>query len=105
MPEIRKLNQVEQSPVHIVSVSSGEVRPMQEVENVIIYAGGIPQGGQPGDIITKKTDIDYEIEWVTPSDAIGQDDHRPITAAAIYALLADGFIIDGGDASFVAGGG
>ena len=112
MPEIRTLNQVEQSPVHIVSVSSDQVRPMQELQSVIIYTGGIPQGGEPGDLIAKKTDIDYDTEWVTPAAAVEQNNHNPVTSDAVYSgiqnaiseLLNAGFIINGCDAAFVAGG-
>ena len=113
MPEIRTLNQVEQSSVHIVSVSSGEVRPMKEMENVVIYTGGIPMGGQPGDVISKKTATDYDTEWVTPARVVEQDNNNIVTSAAVYTgiqnaineFFARGFILDGGDASFVAGGG
>lgn len=112
MPEIRNLQQVEQSPVHIVSVSSDEVRPMQEAQNVVIYTGGIPQGGQAGDIIGKKSDIDYDTEWISPAEVVEQDNHNPVTSAAVYAEIRDyvsemfsnGFIFDGGDASSIQGG-
>lgn len=112
MPEIRTLTQVSQSPVHIVSVSSDELKPVKEVQNVVIYTGGVPTGGQPGDIISKKTDVDYEVEWVSPANAVEEDNHNPVTSAAVYEgirdyismLLSEGFILDGGDASFVSGG-
>ena len=112
MPEIRNLKQVDQSPVHILSISSGEVRPMQEMQNVVIYTGGIPQGGQTGDIVSKKSDSDYDTQWITPAEAVDQDNHNPVTSAAVFAeirnyvssLFSEGFILDGCDASFVSGG-
>ena len=89
MPEIRTLNQVEQDSVHIVSVSAGEIRPMKEMENVVIYSGGLPEGGRRGDLLAKRSDANYETEWITPASTVEQDNTRPITAAAVYMEIGN----------------
>ena len=51
--------------------------------------GGLPEGGLPGDILTKSSEADYAVEWVTPANSVEQDNTRPITAAAVYTEVGN----------------
>lgn len=61
-----------------------------EFTNTISGGGsGLPAGGQPGDILTKKGTYDGVAEWITPADSAEQDNTRPITAAAVYTEIGN----------------
>ena len=45
---------------------------------------GVAPGGLAGDVLMKRTNADYDTEWVTPASQAEQDNTRPITAAAVY---------------------
>ena len=89
MPEIKKLNRVSQGAVRIIGVSSGEIRPVHEKQNVIIHTDGIPVGGQAGDLLAKRTDANYDTEWKTPANIVEQDNTNPITSAAVYTEIGN----------------
>ena len=59
------------------------------IEQVIIETGGLPEGGEIGDIIVKRSLEDYDVEWVTPASSAEQDNTRPITAAAVYTEIGN----------------
>lgn len=90
MPELRKLKQIEpelkkpkrigQRGVHVVNVSSG---------NVVVEADGIPTGGFAGDLLAKKSDKNYDTQWITPASAVEQDNTKPITSAAVYTEIGN----------------
>ena len=48
-----------------------------------------PPGGNIGDLLAKRTDTDYDIEWITPANSAEQDNTRPITAAAVYTEIGN----------------
>lgn len=89
MPDIGTLNRVEQGTVRIVSVSAGNVRPMHEQQNIIVHTDGIPRGGQAGDLLAKRSDKDYETEWITPATVVEEDNTRPITSGAVYMEIGN----------------
>jgi len=51
--------------------------------------GGLPKGGQPGDIIIKRTITDYDAEWAPPANRVEEDNTLPITAAAVYTEIGN----------------
>ncbi len=89
MPELGTLRQVQQGAVRIASVTQGTVNVMSEAQNVIIHTDGVPTGGNQGDLLAKRTNSDYDVEWITPANAAEQDNTRPITAAAVYTEIGN----------------
>ena len=87
--KVRSMEKMEEESIHIVNVSAGEARPMKEMENVIIYSGGLPEGGKLGDLLAKRSNADYEAEWITPATRVEQDNTRPITSAAVYTEIGN----------------
>lgn len=55
----------------------------------VIAQSGIPKGGNPGDILAKRSDEDRDVEWVTPADSATLGDNRPITADAVARFIAN----------------
>ena len=53
------------------------------------YGSGLPAGGSPGDLLTKRSVTDGDAEWVAPADSPEQDNTRPITAAAVYTVIGN----------------
>lgn len=51
--------------------------------------GGLPTGGNTGDLLIKSSGTDYAAEWVAPASAPEQDNTRPITAAAVYTEIGN----------------
>ena len=89
MPEIGKLHQVHQGSVKIIKVSSGTVRPIMEKQNMVIHTDGIPAGGNKGDLLAKKSDAGFDVEWITPANRAEQDNTKPITSAAVYTEIGN----------------
>jgi hypothetical protein len=79
-PEIRNLLPVKQGEVHMVNLSMG---------NKTIITNPLPPGGNSGDLLIKKSDGDYDVEWVAPANSPEQDNTRPITAAAVYTEIGN----------------
>jgi len=52
-------------------------------------AGGLPPGGLTGDLLAKRSDSDYAVEWITPATSAEEDNTRPITAAAVYTEIGN----------------
>lgn len=50
---------------------------------------GLPKGGLPGDILTKRSLANGDSEWVTPANSAEEDNTRPITAAAVYVEIGN----------------
>lgn len=48
-----------------------------------------PPGGITGDLLAKRTDADYDVEWITPANSPEEDNTRPITAAAVYTTVGN----------------
>ena len=89
MPELGTLQQVNQGSVRIASVTQGSVGMMSMPQNTVIHTSGVPEGGHQGDLLAKRTDGDYDVEWITPANAVEQDNTRPITAAAVYTEVGN----------------
>ena len=51
--------------------------------------GGCPEGGVTGDILTKRSDDDFDAIWVAPATSVEQDNTRPITSAAVYTEIGN----------------
>lgn len=47
----------------------------------------LPIGGAEGDVLTKKTNIDYDVEWATPKD--WTTEFIALTSAEIDAIVAE----------------
>lgn len=54
-----------------------------------IAVNGLPQGGNPGDVLLKSSSGDYAAEWTPTADHSEADNTRPITAAAVYAEIGN----------------
>lgn len=89
MPDIGKMKQIKQRNVRIVNVSSGEIHPMQEKQNIVIHQDAVPSGGFAGDLLAKNSNADYDAHWITPANAVEQDNTRPITSAAVYLEIGN----------------
>lgn len=59
------------------------------IEHVYVEGGALPQGGEAGDILMKRSSGDYDAEWVTPATSAEQDNTRPITAGAVYTEIGN----------------
>lgn len=57
--------------------------------NPTIIEASFPPGGNAGDLLAKRTNADYEVEWITPATSPEQDNTRPITAAAVYTTVGN----------------
>ena len=49
----------------------------------------LPSGGNIGDIMMKRSQDDFDAEWVAPANRAEQDNTRPITAAAVYTEIGN----------------
>lgn len=89
MPEIGTLKQVKQGSVHIAGVLSDDMHVIREKQNIIIHKDAVPPGGNKGDLLAKKSDANYDAEWITPANAVEEDNTRPITSAAVYTEIGN----------------
>lgn len=51
--------------------------------------GGIPGGGQAGDVLAKRTNGDGDVVWVTPTNKAESDNTLPITSAGVYREIGN----------------
>lgn len=74
-----------------MEVSASDVEIPMEVDAAYTMSGGVdlPEGGIAGDLLAKRTNSDYDMEWITPATAIEQDNTRPITSAAVYTEVGN----------------
>lgn len=49
----------------------------------------IPSGGNTGDILVKNSNGNYDASWVSPANAVEQDNTLPITSAAVYTEVGN----------------
>lgn len=54
-----------------------------------VIEANFPPGGYTGDLLAKRTDSDFDVEWITPANSAEQDNTRPITAAAVYTEIGN----------------
>ena len=47
----------------------------------------IPTGGAMGDVLTKRTNVDYDVQWETPKDWASE--FVALTSAEIDAIVAE----------------
>lgn len=59
------------------------------VEVNVLEGGSIPLGGVAGDIIVKRSSVDFDAEWVTPANSVQEDNTLPITSAAVYTEIGN----------------
>lgn len=55
-----------------------------------LYGGNgneLPTGGAEGDVLAKKTNVDFDVEWVTPTDWAAE--FVALTSAEIDAIVAE----------------
>jgi len=71
-----QLRGASQMNVQMVTPTAREVSPL-------------PEGGLAGDILMKRSNANYDAEWVPPADSAEKDNTRPITAAAVYTEIGN----------------
>lgn len=59
------------------------------LREVVTVSGSLPLGGNPGDVLLKRTVADFDAEWIPPADHAEEDNTRPITAAAVYTEIGN----------------
>lgn len=59
------------------------------IEHVYVEGGALPEGGNAGDILMKRSNGNYDAEWVAPATSAEQDNTRPITAGAVYTEIGN----------------
>ena len=69
------------------SLSAGFSDPV--LRETVLVGGSLPLGGNPGDVLLKKTVTDFDAEWVAPANHAEEDNTRPITAAAVYTEIGN----------------
>lgn len=57
--------------------------------NPTVIEADFPPGGLTGDLLAKRSDTDFDVEWITPANSAEQDNTRPITAAAVYTEIGN----------------
>ena len=75
-----------------MSASSGNVGVGMNLGaqyNPTIVEADFPPGGYAGDLLAKRTDTDFDVEWITPADSPEEDNTKPITAAAVYTTVGN----------------
>lgn len=79
----------EEYEVDLGSDSSEDVELDTNIVVNTIVPGGLPPGGNVGDIIIKRSGANYDAEWVPPATSAEQDNTRPITAGAVYTEIGN----------------
>lgn len=76
---------------HMDANSSSNVLPANvgTEYNSVVVETNFPPGGAQGDLLSKHSDSDYDVCWVTPADSAEEDNTRPITAAAVYTEIGN----------------
>ena len=69
-------------------------RTRAQVADILLNAESMcKRGGLPGQVLAKASEDDFDMKWVTPTcdtaDAVTQGDTRPVTSAAVYAVIGD----------------
>ena len=59
------------------------------IEHIYVEGGALPEGGNAGDILMKRSNGNYDAEWVAPATSAEQDNTRPITAGAVYTEIGN----------------
>lgn len=72
-----------------VSVEEYDLDLDTKIEVNKMSGGNLPLGGNPGDIIIKRSTENFDAEWVPPANSVEQDNTRPITAAAVYTEIGN----------------
>lgn len=50
---------------------------------------GIPEGGEPGALLTKVSLKDFDAEWILPVNQVIQGNDGPVTSDAVYIAITD----------------
>ena len=69
------------------SINGVELIGNKTGEELDLGSAVFPSGGQVGDLLGKIGD--NLIGWITPANAVEQDNTRPITAAAVYTEVGN----------------
>lgn len=72
-----------------VSASDAEIPMSVDAAYSVQSGGGVPEGGLAGDLLAKRSNGDFDVEWITPANSVEQDNTRPITAAAVYTEVGN----------------
>lgn len=62
---------------------------LKSIININQVYGGLPSGGEQGDIIIKKSNQDYDAEWVPPANTLESGNKIPVTASAVYEAISE----------------
>lgn len=76
-------------PMGVSALNAGVDMSLGAAYNMTSVESNLPPGGHTGDLLAKKTDEDYSVEWITPANDVEQDNTRPITAAAVYTTVGN----------------
>ena len=70
-------------------IAQDRLRLMREKENIVIHNDTAMAGGQKGDLLSKHSNKDFDMEWIAPANAVEKDNPLPVTSAAVYAEIGD----------------
>lgn len=84
---------VDGSPIPGIKAGDGRT-PLRNLPFIagntdVAHGGGLPEGGQVGDVLMKVRDAEDGGGWVTPASSAEKDNTRPITAAAVYTEIGN----------------
>ena len=66
-----------------------QIPTMSDMEAALSTLQGLPSGGITGQLLMKRTSIDFDAEWISPANSAEQDNTRPITAGAVYTEIGN----------------
>lgn len=72
-----------------MSVEEFDLDMDARVEQIVIDGAQLPEGGNAGDLLAKRSSTDYDTEWITPASSVEKDNTSPITAAAVYTEIGN----------------
>lgn len=55
----------------------------------VVEGGSLPLGGNPGDIIVKRSNTDFDAIWTAPANRAESDNTLPITSAGVYLEIGN----------------
>lgn len=74
-------------------INNAEIETQAEMSTTVTHVytegGALPEGGVAGDILIKRSNGNYDVEWVAPATSAEQDNARPITAGAVYTEIGN----------------
>ena len=72
-----------------MSVEEFDLDMDARVEQIVIDGAQLPEGGNAGDLLAKRSSTDYDTEWITPASSVEKDNTSQITAASVYTEIGN----------------